>query len=40
MNAGLKILFLESMVHRLSVNALLVYQKTVDEDTMQVIPGA
>jgi hypothetical protein len=31
--AGLKIVFLESNVHRLSVDALLVYQKTVDEDT-------
>jgi hypothetical protein len=42
MYAGLKIVFLESMtlVHRLSVDALLVYQKTVHEDTMQVIPGA
>ena len=29
---GLKIEFLESTVHRLSTNALLVYQKTVRED--------
>jgi hypothetical protein len=39
-NAGLKIVFLESTVHMLSVDALLVYQKTVKEDTKQVIPGA
>jgi hypothetical protein len=37
---GLKIVFLESTVHRLSVDALLVYQKTVHEDTKQFIPGA
>jgi hypothetical protein len=37
---GLKIVFLESAVHRLSVDALLVYQKTVHEGTKQVIPGA
>jgi hypothetical protein len=37
---GLKIVFLESAVNRLSVDALLVYQKTVHEDTKQVIPGA
>ena len=37
---GLKIVFLESTVHRLSVDALLVYQKTIHEDTKQVIPGA
>jgi hypothetical protein len=40
MYAGLKIVFLESMVHRLSVDALLVYHKTVHEDTKQVIPDA
>ena len=38
--AGPKIVFLESTVHRLSVNALLVYQTIVHEDTKQVIPGA
>jgi hypothetical protein len=38
--AGLKVAFLESTVHRLSVDALLVYQRTVHEDTKQVIPGA
>jgi hypothetical protein len=38
--AGLKIVFLESTVHRLSVDALLVYQKIVHEDTKQLIPGA
>ena len=37
---GLKIVFLESMVHRLSVDAWLVYQKTVHEDTKQVISSA
>jgi hypothetical protein len=36
----LKAIFLESTYHRLSVDALLVYQKTVHEDTKQVIPGA
>ena len=36
----LKILNLESTVHKLSTNDLLVYQKTVHEDTKQVIPGA
>jgi hypothetical protein len=35
---GLKTIFLESAVHRLSVDALLVYQKTVLEDKKQVIP--
>ena len=39
-NAGLKMVFLESRVHRLSVDALLVYYWTVHEDTMQVITGA
>jgi hypothetical protein len=38
--AGLKILVLESTVHKLSVDALLVYQKTVHKDTKQVIPGS
>ena len=38
--AGLSIVFLESTVHRRSVDALLVYQKTVHEDRKQVIPGA
>jgi hypothetical protein len=38
--AGPKIVFLEYPVHRLSVDALLEYQKTVHEDTKQVIPGA
>jgi hypothetical protein len=37
---GLKIVIFESTVHKLSVDALLVYQKTVHEDTKQVIPGA
>jgi hypothetical protein len=37
--AGPQIVFLESTVHRLSVDALLVYQETVHEDTKQVIPG-
>jgi hypothetical protein len=37
---GLIIVFLESTVHRLAVDALSVYQKTVHEDTKQVIPGA
>jgi hypothetical protein len=37
---GLKIAFLESTVHKLSINDLLVYQKTVHEDKKQVIPGA
>jgi hypothetical protein len=37
---GVKIVFLESTFHRLSADALLVYQKTVHEDTKQVIPGA
>ena len=34
-----EIVFLESTVHRLSVNALLVYQTIVHEDTKQVIPS-
>jgi hypothetical protein len=38
--AGLKIVFLKSTVHKLSVDALFVHQKTVHEDTKQVIPGA
>ena len=37
---GLKIIFLESTVHKLSIDALFVYQKTVHEDKKQVIPGA
>jgi hypothetical protein len=37
---GLKIVFLVSTVHRLFVNAQLVYQNTVHEDTKQFIPGA
>ena len=36
-SAGRKIVFLESTVHRFSVDALLVYQKTVHEDTKQFI---
>jgi hypothetical protein len=36
----LKIVILEFTVHELSTNDLLVYQKTVHEDTKQVIPGA
>jgi hypothetical protein len=39
-DAGLRVLFLESTFHRLSVDALLVYQKTVHEVKKQVIPGA
>jgi hypothetical protein len=37
---GLNIVFVESTVNRISVDALVVYQKTVQEDTKQVIPGA
>ena len=37
---GLKIVFLESTVHRLSVDSLLVYQMTVYEDTKQFISSA
>ena len=37
---GLKIVFLESTVRRLSVDSLLVYQKTVHEDTKQFISSA
>jgi hypothetical protein len=37
---GLKIVFLESMVHKHFVDAWLVYQKTVHEDTKQVISSA
>ena len=37
---GLKIVFLESTVHRLSVDSLLVYQNTVHEDTKQFISSA
>jgi hypothetical protein len=37
---GLKTIFLESTVHRISVDPLVVYQKTVLEDKKQVIPGA
>jgi hypothetical protein len=37
---GLKIVVLESTVHRLCADALLVCQRTVHEDTKQVIPGA
>ena len=32
---GLKIVFLETTVHKLSVDSLLVYQNTVHEDTKQ-----
>jgi hypothetical protein len=38
--AGRKIVFLESTVHRFLVDALLVYQKTVIEDTKQFIWSA
>jgi hypothetical protein len=37
---GLKIVFLESTVHTLSIDALLVYYNTIHEDKRQVIPGA
>jgi hypothetical protein len=37
---SLEYVFLESAVHRLSVNSLLVYQKTVHEDTKQFISSA
>jgi hypothetical protein len=37
---GLKNIFMESTVHMLSINALLVYHWTVHEDKKQVIPGA
>jgi hypothetical protein len=37
---GLIIVFLESTVHKLSINALFVYHYTIHEDTRQVIPGA
>jgi hypothetical protein len=37
---GLKTIFLESTVLKLSIKDLLVYQKTVHEDKKQVIPGA
>ena len=37
---GLKIIFLESTVHKLSIDALFVYHYTVHEDKKQVIPGA
>ena len=37
---GLKIIFLESTVHKLSIDALFVYHNTVREDRKQVIPGA
>ena len=37
---GLKIVFLESTVHKLSIDALFMYQYTIHEDKRQVIPGA
>jgi hypothetical protein len=37
---GLKIVFLESTVHKLSIDALFVYHYTVHEYKKQVIPGA
>jgi hypothetical protein len=37
---GLKIVFSESTVHRLSVDSFLVYQKTVHEDIKQFISSA
>jgi hypothetical protein len=37
---GLKIAFLASTIHRLSVDASYVHQKTVHEDTKQFIPDA
>jgi hypothetical protein len=37
---GLKIVFLESTVHKLSIDALFVYHLTAHEDKKQVIPGA
>ena len=36
----LEFVFLESTVHRLSVESLLVYQKTAHEDTKQFISSA
>ena len=37
---GLEIVFLESTVHKIFVDSLLVYQKTVHEDTKQFISSA
>jgi hypothetical protein len=37
---GLKIVFLESTVHRHSVDAQLVYKETIHEDTKQFISNA
>jgi hypothetical protein len=37
---SLKIVFVESTVHKLSIDALFVYHYTVHEDKKQVIPGA
>jgi hypothetical protein len=37
---GLEFVFFQSTVHRLSVDSLLVYQKTVHEDTKQFISSA
>ena len=37
---GLKIVLLESTVHKLSIDVLLVYHYTIHEDKRQVIPGA
>jgi hypothetical protein len=35
-----EIIFFESMVHTISIDALFVYHYTVQEDKKQVIPGA
>jgi hypothetical protein len=37
---GLKIVFLESTVHTLSIDALFVYHQRIHADIKQVIPGA
>jgi hypothetical protein len=37
---GLKIVFLESSVDKLSIDALLVNHYTINDDKRQVIPGA
>jgi hypothetical protein len=36
---GLKMIFLESTVHKHSIDAIFVYHYTVHEDKKQVIPG-
>ena len=37
---GLKIVFLESTVHKFPIDALFMYHYTIHEDKRQVIPGA